>query len=165
MNSKYILLLVFSDSLFKTLYCKISNIKKKAKENQTKREVLRFRLQNKRGHRCRKSLVGSSLTACLTSRTKWAQARRHANLHTGWGWGSRGLERGRNKTMGQMRCEILRPVSPLTRGTGPGTRSLRPVLVMALHVTQSQTEGLRPLRTISGRWLWFSLLKAGDLTP
>lgn len=33
MNSKYILLLVFSDSLFKTLYCKISNIKKKTKEN------------------------------------------------------------------------------------------------------------------------------------
>ena len=33
MGSKYILLLVFSDSLFKTLYCKISNSKKKTEEN------------------------------------------------------------------------------------------------------------------------------------
>ena len=142
----------------------------KAKENQTKKKVLRFRLQNKRGHRCHKSLAGSSLTACLTPRTKWAQAWWHVNLHRGWGWGSRGLERGRTKITGQacrmrMRCEIPRPASPLIHGTGLGTRSLTPILVTALHVTQSQVEGLRPLRTTSGRWLWFSLLKADDHTP
>lgn len=76
------------------------------------------------------------------------------------GLGEQRARRGRNETSGQacgvqMCCEILKPVSPSIRGTGPGMRSLSPVLVTALPITQSQTEGLRPLRTISGRWLFF----------